>query len=99
MWNTSLISFSSSALMLFSFASLDARPRFGASGAAVRRFGGCAGIRLRYAGDLGGSYHVGAGFARRIRGLGGEWGELEIYVLPRLHVFRANLDCSVYRVQ
>ena len=48
MWKTSLISFSSSAVMLFSFASFDARPRFGAGAelAAPRRLGGCARVKL-----------------------------------------------------
>lgn len=51
-WKTSFISFSSSAVMLFSLASLDARPRFGAAGAeelaAPPRFlGGCEGVKLK----------------------------------------------------
>lgn len=45
-WNTSLISFSSSAVMLFSLASLDGRARFGPVaeelGAAPPLLGGCA---------------------------------------------------------
>lgn len=50
-WKTSLISFSSSAVILFSLASFDARPRFGAAGAEElaappRFFGGCKGVSL-----------------------------------------------------
>lgn len=59
-WKTSLISFSSSAVMLFSFASFDARPRFGAGAelaAAPRRFGGCARVRLTLRNDFAQAYH------------------------------------------
>lgn len=51
-WKTSFISFSSSAVMLFSFASLDARPRFGGAevlAGAPRLLGGYGGgVSLRY---------------------------------------------------
>lgn len=73
-WKTSLISFSSSAVMLFSLASLDARPRFGAAGAeepaAPPRFlGGCEGVRLGWVFGISGiSYHVGISITGRTCG-------------------------------
>lgn len=46
--------------MLFSFASFDARPRFGAGAelaAAPRRFGGCARVRQTLRNGFAQAYH------------------------------------------
>jgi len=64
-WKTSLISFSSSAVMLFSLASFDARPRFGGAeelAAPPRFLGGFEGVSFGWVLEMSGiSYHVGIG--------------------------------------
>lgn len=69
-----MISFSSSAVMLFSLASLDARPRFGAGVelAAPRFLGGWAGVRLGY-GDCGRILPCGGIVGRELAALVGCW--------------------------